>query len=271
MRLSRIFENLNILPISWSKQGSSKKNIAKHIDGSVNQVNGSNNIISNNVSINTGTSTQVDKDECFRLLKTPHKWMQVNNEDGCEFLSKVNNNVSVIFYYQHSTYDYADFISSCWPDNSGAWCDMNICINGKSIYSNQYCTFDGCNGSTIVRPDFEWILKPNGHENIRLFYYLENSKEAILNDFIRSYPATFSTARDYKVDQYIVTFVSAEEKDRFFAYIRGIKQEVAEQIYASEISLADYNCQNILDERNEIDLKSAIVLTDILKKWRNNI
>lgn len=271
MCLSRIFENLNILPISWSKRDSSKKNIAKHVDGSVNQVNGNNNIISDNISINTSTSTQVDESECFRLLKTPHEWMKVDNKDGCEFLSRVNNNVSVMFYYQHSTYDCKDFISSCWPDNSGTWCDMNICINSRPIYKDQYCVFDGCHGSTIVRPDYDWIIEPNSYENIRLFYYIEGNKKTILNNFIKSYPVIFSTTRDYKVDRYIATFVSIAEKEQFFAYVGGIKQEVIEQICASEFSLTDYNCQNILDGRNEIDLKSAIILTNILKKWRDNI
>lgn len=271
MCLSRIFENLNILPINYSRQGSSKKNVTKHVDGSVNQINGNNNIISDSVNINTGTSAQADEDECFRLLKTPCKWMRVDNKDGCEFLSKVNNSVSIMFYYQHTAYDYKDFISSCWPDNSGAWCDMNICINGKSVYENQYCAFDGCHGSTIVRPDYDWILKPNDFDNIRLFYYIEGSRETILNNFIKSYPAIFSTTSDCKVDKYIATFANIAEKDRFFAHIRNIEHEVVEQIYTSEISLAGYNCQNILDERNEIDLKSAIILTRILKKWRNNI
>ena len=269
MCLPRIFDNLSFLPANFSRQGSNKKNTAKNIDGPVNQINGNNNVVSSNISIHTDTSTQANKEECFRLLKISSEWMGIHNEDGYEFMSKVNNAVSVIFHHQHSVTDYKDFISSCWADNSGTWCDVNICINNKSIYSNQYCTFDGCHGSTIVRPDFEWILKPNGHDNIRLFFYIDDSEEIIINNFIESQSNTFPTARRHKINRYIATFRNISERDRFFLYVKNNEDEIIEKIRTSDVSLSAYSCQNILDKRNEIDLQSAIVLTDTLRKWRS--
>lgn len=274
MCISKVFDNLNIPLINWSKQESNKKNNAKFVNGPVNQINGDNNTISNitdnSISISATPSTQVDNNKCFRLLQEPNQWMRVNNTEDYEFLSKLNNNVSIVFCSKHSTDNYKDFISSCWSDNNGKWHDLHICLNKKSIYESQYCTFDSCFGSTIARPEFDWVLRPSHHENIRLYYYYANSKQTVINNFIRHWPDIFASTQPDLINRYVATFVNRLEKERFFSYIQNIEDEVISLIDKSEQNLQLYHCQNILSKRDELDLKSAVVLTDLLDKWRKH-
>ena len=272
MCLPKIFDNLNFPPINWSNQGSNKKNTIKRANNPINQINGNNNTVSNitgsHISIATTPSTQTDKDECFRLLQTPGQWMIAYSGENYEFLSKVNNNVSIAYNSEHSSDNYKDFISSCWRDNNGKWCDLNVCINNKSIYEDQYCNFDSCFGATVVRPTFDWILKPSYYENIRLHYYYANSEKTIINNFIKHWPSIFTSTKPYLINHYIATFKNSQEKHDFFSYIHTIESIVIELINKSPKSLSSYNCQNMLDERDELDLKSADILTRLLKDWR---
>ena len=180
------------------------------------------NQIENSVGYNFGKRiilSQKNKLEyIFETLKDPENWAEIRDEniDGYYYKENPSYKIEIISENNYNT----EFYSYLMTNESTSFSMLYLKYNDTCIYSTQIVNLDSTRLTTVV-PLSEFI--DYNHRNVYKYkYYIKNSKEIILRDFLYNYPKGYDDSEEKsamkKLYNIIIEFESEEEFKDFKKY-----------------------------------------------------
>lgn len=177
----------------------------------------------NNVIYNFNKRINIQKknklDYIFDTLRECSNWGKLeDNLEGYYFKENPNYIIKIIDEENNNR----EFYSYLMCNEKTHFYTIEILFNNSCIYSNQLVSLDSGNLLTII-PQSIYIDYEN--KTYKIKYFVNNSKELILRDFLKDFPKNYYNDQEafdlYKLDEIITYFDDESEVEIFKHYFKS--------------------------------------------------
>lgn len=191
----------------------------------------------------------------FETLRDTENWAEIRNEnieEGYYYKENPSYKIEIINENNYNT----EFYSYLMTNESTSFSMLYLKYNDTCIYSTQIVSLDSGRLTTVV-PLSEFI-DYNHQTTYKYKYYIKNSKEIILRDFLYNYPKGYDDSEEKnamrKLNDIIIEFESEDEfKDFKNYYMNNIDFDKIED-YGSTYTYAGSTELEIKNNQIEIGL-----------------
>ena len=210
------------------------------------------------------------KEFLFSLLDNKNEWNEIYHEYYNVFLPEYRLNV-----VEENNNDREEFYSYAMNNATTSYHQIELMYNCNKIDSFQGVCLDG---GRLFIPTARWGFVHDKESPIKTIcrykYYVKGSEEYKLFCFFNDYKNQKKEESLSKILEIFLIFESVEEQENFAKYIEN-NIEVLENMSSlqTQYSYLDVpeNAQNFLKlKKYQKELRYALSLKQMLKKWRNN-
>ncbi len=154
----------------------------------------------------------------FETLRDTENWTEIRDEniEGYYYKENPSYKIEIINENNYNT----EFYSYLMTNESTSFSMLYLKYNDTCIYSTQIVSLDSGRLTTVV-PSSEFI-DYNHRNTYKYKYYIKNSKEIILRDFLYNYPKGYDDSEEKNamrnLNDIIIEFESEDEFEDFKNY-----------------------------------------------------
>ena len=207
-------------------------------------------------------------EKIFEYMLRKEDWLDVPEENlkKCQYYKYAPEYMVECCQDDRDGYEYYLFSQM---DSRPHWYDIYVKYNQTTLFSTVGIALDGGRYFTNVPCTdvlFEHALY---EENICFRYYVKNSKEMILHEFLFNNDSGEAVYARYRFEECILIFYSEEEKEKFKIYAAEKwwkREEYLKNVNLPYMKVTQYYRENAFKE----DYENAIVLKKMLDEYRMN-
>lgn len=189
----------------------------------------------------------------FETLKDTENWAEIKDEnvDGYYYKENPSYKIEIVNENNNNT----EFYSYLMTNESTSFSILYLKYNDTCIYSTQIVILDSGRLKTVV-PLSEYIH----HDQItyKYKYFIKNSKEVILRDFLYNYPKKYDNSEEeYAMQKFKDIIIEFESEDEFIDFKNNYMKNIdfnKVKDYGSEYTYAGNTEQEINHNQIEIGL-----------------
>lgn len=211
------------------------------------------NIVSYNFGKRIVLSQKNKLEYIFETLRDTENWAEIRNEniEGYYYKENPSYKIEIINENNYNT----EFYSYLMENKSTEFSMLYLKYNDTYIYSTQIVSLDSGRLTTVV-PLSEFI--DYNHVTYKYKYFIKNSKDIILRDFLYNYPKNYDNSEErYAMKNFnkiIIEFESEDElKDLKNNYMSNIDFDKVKD-YGSKYTYAGSTDLEIKNNQIEIGL-----------------
>lgn len=150
----------------------------------------------------------------FETLRDTENWAEIRDEniDGYYYKENPSYRIEIISENNYNT----EFYSYLMTNESTSFSMLYLKYNDTCIYSIQIVSLDSGRLTTVV-PLSEFIAY--NHITYKYKYFIKNSKDIILRDFLYNYPKCYDNSEEIyamkRLNEIVIEFESIEEFEDF--------------------------------------------------------